>query len=202
VKWPGAPRYRAYRREGLYYAGEYRKNEGAMPRRSKGPRLLLRKERRGKSGRVVQNATWIILDTINGRHEKSTSCGVNDRQGAERALADYLSHKYLTEVSRDERDPAHIPIADVLTLYTRDIAPKHTRPGPKTGVVQRTNFENKKLEYRNPARDSWHSNTPSVGRCPVKAPGSSRAHYGLKVGSKSVLLTVHCAMQEKPPGRS
>ena len=95
-----------------------------MPRRSKGPRLLLRKERRGKSGRVVQNATWVILDTINGRHEKSTRCGVNDRQGAERALADYLAHKYLTEVSRDERDPAHIPIADVLALYTRDIAPE------------------------------------------------------------------------------
>ena len=99
-----------------------------MPRRSKGPRLLLRKERRGKSGRIVQNAAWVILDTVNGRHEKSTGCGIDDRQGAERALADYLAYKHLTQVSKDERDPAHIAIADVLALYARDIAPNHARP--------------------------------------------------------------------------
>ncbi len=99
-----------------------------MPRRSKGPRLLLRKERRGKTGRVVQHATWVILDTVSGRREKSTGCGVDDRPGAERALADYLARKHLTQVSKDERDPAHIPIADVLALYARDIAPGHARP--------------------------------------------------------------------------
>jgi integrase len=99
-----------------------------MPRRSKGPRLWLRKERRGASGRVVQNATWVILDTINGRHEESTGCGIDDRAGAERALAEYLARKHLTQVSKDERDPAYIPIADVLALYARDIAPDHARP--------------------------------------------------------------------------
>ena len=99
-----------------------------MPRRSKGPRLWLRKERRGKSGRIVQNATWVILDTINGRREESTGCGVDDRAGAERALAEYLARKHLTQVSKDERDPANIPIADVLALYARDIAGNHARP--------------------------------------------------------------------------
>jgi integrase len=99
-----------------------------MPRRSKGPRLWLRKERRGKSGRLVQNATWVILDTINGRHEESTGCGVDDRTGAERALAEYLARKHLTQVSKDERDPANIPVADVLALYAHDIAGSHARP--------------------------------------------------------------------------
>jgi integrase len=99
-----------------------------MPRRSKGPRLWLRKERRDASGRVVQNATWVILDTINGRHEESTGCGIDDRAGAERALAEYLARKHLTHVSKDERDPAHIPVADVLALYARDIASSHARP--------------------------------------------------------------------------
>jgi hypothetical protein len=31
-------------------------------------------------------------------------------------------------VSKDERDPAHIPVADVLALYARDIASSHARP--------------------------------------------------------------------------
>jgi integrase len=99
-----------------------------MPRRSKGPRLWLRKERRAASGRVVQNATWVILDTIDGRYEESTGCGIDDRAGAERALAEYLARKHLTQVSKDERDPASIPVADVLALYARDIAPGHARP--------------------------------------------------------------------------
>ena len=79
-----------------------------MPRRSKGPRLLLRKERRGKSGRLVQHATWVILDSINGRYEESTGCGVDDRKGAERALIDYLAHKYPHRGIEGRARPCHI----------------------------------------------------------------------------------------------
>ena len=48
--------------------------------------------------------------------------------GSERALAAYLARKYLTQASKDERDPAHIPIADVLALYARDVGQSHARP--------------------------------------------------------------------------
>lgn len=93
-----------------------------MPARAKGPRLYLRG---GRSDRVP---TWVILDSDRGRHEESTGCGESDRAGAERALEAYLANKHVTASSRDAKDPAVIPVADVLALYARDVAPKHSQP--------------------------------------------------------------------------
>ena len=81
-----------------------------MPGRSKGPRLYLRKARPG------QRAVWVILDTLQGRYEKSTGFGPGDIAGAEAALGKYIARKHFSRIKQDSRDPAHIPIADAIVL--------------------------------------------------------------------------------------
>lgn len=88
----------------------------------KPPRLELRPAR----GR--RRAHWVILDTLNGRHEQSTGRGEHDRAGAEQELQQYLARKHVAVATKDTRDPNVIPVADVLALYARDVAPGHSRP--------------------------------------------------------------------------
>jgi integrase len=90
-----------------------------MSRQSKGPHLHLRPARKDRK------PIWVILDT---GHEQSTGCGAGDRRGAEEALRDYLARKHITNATQDQRDPAAVPIADVVALYARDVAPKLARP--------------------------------------------------------------------------
>jgi integrase len=96
-----------------------------MPRRAKGARLWLRLAQYDRSSRLTHAAVWLIKD---GKHRGSTGCGADDRRGAEAALAKYISAKHLAEAEAGVRPPAHIPVADVLGLYGRDVAPKHARP--------------------------------------------------------------------------
>jgi integrase len=96
-----------------------------MPRRSKGPRLWLRRAQYDKKGRLTHAAVWIIKD---GKHRESAGCSTDDRGGAEAALTRYLNNKQLAQASTGVRPPASIPVADVLALYGRDVAPNHARP--------------------------------------------------------------------------
>ncbi len=85
----------------------------------------MRRARRDKSGRITHRAVWLIRD---GRYRQGTGCGVDDREQAEQALADYIARKRIAKASAGQRAPAQIPIADVLSIYLRDVAPKHARP--------------------------------------------------------------------------
>jgi len=96
-----------------------------MPRKLHGPRLWLRRAQRDNSGKLTHAAVWIIKD---GQHRESTRCSENDRAGAERALAAYIGRKHLDQAQSGIRAPAAVPVADVVALYGRDIAPKHARP--------------------------------------------------------------------------
>ena len=96
-----------------------------MPRRGKGPRLWLRKAQYDRSGKLTHAAIWLIKD---GRHRESTRCGFDDHQRAERALAEYIARKHLAGAETGVRPPAAIPVADVLAIYARDVAPSHARP--------------------------------------------------------------------------
>jgi integrase len=97
-----------------------------MSARSKGARLWLRRERRDANGRISHVATWVIRD---GEHQEGTGYGVDDRRGAERALAAYLTRKHLAQATlKGARHPSQTPVADVLALYARDIAPRQARP--------------------------------------------------------------------------
>jgi hypothetical protein len=96
-----------------------------MPEAAKGLRLWLRRERRDKSGAITHKAVWFIRD--DGRYQQSTGCGVDDREGAVQLLAEYIAQKRL-DGARGVRDPASIPVADVIARYARDVAAKSARP--------------------------------------------------------------------------
>lgn len=97
-----------------------------MPARAKGPRLWWRKPRRDKRGRTTHPGVWVIRD---GQHQQSTGCGHNDTGSAEQQLASYIAAKHVEDAGqKGPRDPAHIPLADVVALYSRVVVPRHARP--------------------------------------------------------------------------
>jgi integrase len=104
-----------------------------MPAKYKGPRLWLRPARKTQRGRSTK-AIWLIVDR---RYQESKGCGRDDREGAARALADYINRKHVKEARKGVRDPAQIPVADVLSLYGADIAPKHGRPKETAAKIKR-----------------------------------------------------------------
>lgn len=83
-----------------------------MPRRAKGPRLWLLK-------REAREPVWIILDA--GK-QHSTGCSEGDRSGAEQSLGKYIAGKYNPPTRETELD--RILIADVMTVYLREHAPR------------------------------------------------------------------------------
>jgi integrase len=94
-----------------------------MSRPNKGARLWLEPEERS-DGKLVRRAAWVIKD---GARKVRTGCIGDNREGAERALADYIAAKYQVSRERD-RHPDQILVLDVLNIYLADKAPKHARP--------------------------------------------------------------------------
>ncbi|WP_269715815.1 tyrosine-type recombinase/integrase [Caulobacter sp. NIBR2454] len=96
-----------------------------MPRRSKGPRLYLRKSR---SDRIGSSDVWVIRD---GSTEISTGCGaesLHGPDGAESKLADYIALKWTPAPTVRSGDPEAILVADVLAFYAQRKAPKLADP--------------------------------------------------------------------------
>ena len=92
-----------------------------MPRRAKGPRLYLRTSvTDGRTGRPLP-AVWVIRD---GARERSTGCGPQQQEAAERALGDYLAEKFTAPAlaADSRRDPAQVLVAEVVALYSQDKA--------------------------------------------------------------------------------
>src|SRR5438128_1687410 len=87
-----------------------------MPPLPKAPRLWLRPARYAQ-GRLTHAATYVILDS-----GSQISTGSNNQQQAEQALIAHLQQKHLRQVSTSTiRDPARIPVADVIAIYARDV---------------------------------------------------------------------------------
>lgn len=97
-----------------------------MPRIAKGPRLVWRDESRKADGSLRNRAGWFIRD---GATFISAGGGERSRPGpdAEKALAAHIAAKYQPARERG-RDPDQILIADVVTVYLRDVAPRHASP--------------------------------------------------------------------------
>jgi integrase len=94
-----------------------------MPRPAKGVRLWLQPEERNPDSTLRKRAVWCIRD---GTRKISTGCAATDRARAERALGDYIAHKYQPSRTRG-RHPTEILIADVLAIYLTDVAPRQAR---------------------------------------------------------------------------
>src|SRR5687768_16276942 len=91
-----------------------------MSRTPKGPRLWLRPARKDGT-----EPMYIILD---GTRQRGTGCGAGELEDAEKALSKYLDDKHVRGISAGPRDPAAIPVVDVLTLYAIDKAITHSDP--------------------------------------------------------------------------
>jgi integrase len=88
-----------------------------MPRQSKGARLVWQHEYRDKqTGKLVYNGSWIIRD---GSKIVRTGCAYEEVGRAEQRLAEYLTEKHVAP-REGSKDPAHILIADVLSIYIDD----------------------------------------------------------------------------------
>ncbi len=89
-----------------------------MPRQAKGPRLWL------QPGRRTERPVWVIRD---GATKRSTGAGPRELAKAEAAFADYILAK--SKVSRvSNRDPSQVRVADVIAIYSDEVAGKHARP--------------------------------------------------------------------------
>lgn len=95
-----------------------------MSRRAKGPRLWFRADRQA----------WFILD--NGRQYGTRLGAGASEQERETALREYLAEKHTAAATSGTRDPAQIPIDDVLALYVRDKLPALARPIEAVTQVQ------------------------------------------------------------------
>jgi integrase len=119
-----------------------------MPRQSKGPRLWLQSARRDRAGKIIEQAVFVIRD---GSIKRSTGCGPREIKQAEGKLRDYLNAKPTERVSN--RDPSAILIADVIAIYSEDVAPKHARPKETASRLENLLdfFGDKYLSYVNKA---------------------------------------------------
>jgi integrase len=96
-----------------------------MPRPRKPARLWLR------PASAERAAAWIILD---GSRQLGTGCGADARGEAERRLADYLASKHDPLALPRQRPAAQTLIADVLSIYLDEVAP---RQAPAKAVARR-----------------------------------------------------------------
>ncbi len=105
-----------------------------MPQsRSRGPRLWLQPERQRPDG-FVERAVWCIRD--DGGYKRRTGCGPAERGTAEDMLADYIAAKRSTVRQRDSA-ANQVMIADVISIYSVDIAPRNSRPKEVAGRLDR-----------------------------------------------------------------
>lgn len=96
-----------------------------MPYPGKGARLWFQSARRDRDGKLIERGVWCIRD---GRIKKRLGFGEGTARGTlEDALADHIKAKRKIPRDRD-RHPAEIMIADVISIYTEDVAPKDARP--------------------------------------------------------------------------
>jgi integrase len=79
--------------------------------------------RRDAAGRLIERAVWVIRDR---NIKRSTGAGEGEVEKAEGALRDYLNEKAAPRIR--DRDPAAVPIANVISIYAEDVAGKHARP--------------------------------------------------------------------------
>ncbi len=100
-----------------------------MSRTSKGARLVWRDESRKQDGSLRSGAGWFIRD---GTTFISACGGTRDRERSEKRLASYITEKY-QPVRERGRDPVTVAIADAVSVYLTDVAPKHAKGRTSAG---------------------------------------------------------------------
>jgi integrase len=95
-----------------------------MSAKPKGAHLYLRPARPATAAEPAREARWVIQD---GQKRLSTGCGPEFIREAEERLAAYIVERHEPAADKSQ-DPSQISIADILSLYAQDRAPKVARP--------------------------------------------------------------------------
>jgi hypothetical protein len=172
-----------------------------MPRRAKGARLYLQPARRDGEGRIVEKAVWCIRD---GNHKRSTGFGAGEAAEAERALAEYISAKY-NAPRLGKRDPAAVNVADVVAIYSDDVASAHARPKETFARLEKILdfFGDKRLSHVNKASCSdyvrWRGHQAAARRELEDLRAAIRHHWeaGLCSALTPVVLPSKSAARER-----
>lgn len=102
-----------------------------MSRIQEPPHLYLRPAKYVR-GKLRARAVWCIVD---GQKESSTGFGIEDRTGAEKALAEYLGEKH--EPSRQRGQSIDdVLVADVCQIYLRDRVPEQDDPAAAASRIE------------------------------------------------------------------
>jgi len=94
--------------------------------------LWFRPERRDATGKLTHAGSYIILDGRRQVGVRSDDSGV-----AQKALADYINAQHGRQIAKGKRDPADIPIIDVINVYVTDKAHEHARPAETARALRR-----------------------------------------------------------------
>ncbi|MCC0807346.1 tyrosine-type recombinase/integrase [Methylobacterium sp. W2] len=98
-----------------------------MPRKRLPARLWLRPADHDRE------QTWIILD---GGKQYRTGCGPDAREEAERRLVEHIAAKHEPAAQR-ARHPSQVLIADVLSVYLDEVAPRQACPAKAASRIGR-----------------------------------------------------------------
>ena len=120
-----------------------------MPRRSRGPRLWFNRPKKS-SRKIIEHAVSVIRD---GSCKRSTGCGPREIGKAEGKLRDYLR---VSQERVGNRDPSAVVIADVVAIYSEDVA-------ARAGDHSRINLATSGLSYLNKATCAAYAKTPRRG---------------------------------------
>jgi hypothetical protein len=99
-----------------------------MPRPSKGPYLELKRYRDGRK------PMWVIRHS--GDRTKSTGCDERDRDGANRALAEFILAQHNPEEAISNCDPNQAKIADVLSIEMKLIDKREIEEHRKRELIK------------------------------------------------------------------
>lgn len=153
-----------------------------MGRRAKPPRLWLRPQ--GRDGNRVRAAEYIIRD---GRTSHRTGCGPDNLAGAEERLRLYLATKHAAEDIRRDGDPAQIPVADVISIYLQDVAPRHARPHETAARAEKL-------------LDFWAD--PSVARTQMQKTGRATTFTGMLADVRGITCRAYVDWRMETGARS
>jgi integrase len=113
-----------------------------MARRREQPKLVLERAE-WRNGKIARPPSWVIRD---GGRKVRTGCRETEVEKARQCFADYLVAAH-TPARERNRTPDQVLIADVVAVYSEDVAGRHARPQEAAARLGRVldHFGEKKL---------------------------------------------------------
>jgi hypothetical protein len=120
-----------------------------MSRRREQPKLVLERAE-WRNGKLARPPSWVIRD---GGRKIRTGCREAEVEKARQCFADYLVAAH-TPARERNRTPDQVLIADVVAVYSEDVAGRHARPQEAAARLGRVRWitSAKRSSQRSPER--------------------------------------------------